>query len=117
MNALAPERIHRNHRDQAPKFDPARQASTTPGKPALFHIVAQAQHAGRRLAASPSLQQCEGPASQRQPSPRGSICDGSRPDSQAGICTASFTAGIQHEGRAVEHQFVLSAELVDVDER
>ena len=118
VDALGPERIDRD-RGREGRVDAARQAEHHAGEAVLGDIVVQAQDHGAvdRLqvrqgrgdrAALHRLQALVGaapPAGQRQ-----------RLD-EAGRLRHQAAIGVQRERAAVEHQLVLAADLVDVEQR
>ena len=111
------------HRPRPPRTAPNRCRRTvparTPGNPFLFDIVAQAQHHARdrsRLVAArapaPPARRRRQPPSSRAPA----RCRRCVPR-QAGNCAATEQIGIEHERGAVEHQLVLPADLIEIDQR
>ena len=98
-------------------IDAARQPEDDPGKPVLLDVVAHAEHAsliGGRVAGiddralayrAPPAAVGLAPFSERQLLlPGGKLC-------------GEALVGIEHERGAVEHELVLTADLVDVEER
>ena len=116
VDALGSERVDRHRRAQR-RIDPARQAEHNSGKAVLIDVVAQARHACRIVGAfgfdgrnlRPILT-APGRAATLPMRRDDDFLKGRELERRRAI-------GVQAERHAVEHQFVLSADLVDVDGR
>ena len=114
-HALRAERIHGDRRTER-RVDAAGDAEQHARKAVLAHIVAQAQHAGGVIAllAVDDLghRPLAAPAVRRaRPLQRGQALLERRK------LRRQRTVAVQRERSAVEHQFILAAELVEVDQR
>ena len=116
MHARRPQRIHRQCSADR-RINAAGHAQDHTGKPVLVDIVAQAQHAGRIIrfvpfghrhlragGATPAVRAAR-PVRQRDLFHKRAHLEGQR------------RIGIEAEGCPVEHQLVLSADLIEIDQR
>ena len=117
VDARRPQRIDRQRRGER-RIDAARQPHDDAGKAVLLDIFAQPQHAGgviglvpffdhgaRRLDADPAVCADAARRSWRRIRRNAGNCDGER------------AIGVEREGGAVEDEFVLAADLVQIDQR
>ena len=116
MNSLRPQRINR-HRGNHRRVDAARKPQHHAGKAVLQHIVAKPQHAGLPrlfflLGQAGNVAPCHRPAALATP-PFG---NGHRLFEHRHLqCKAPV--GVEHERRAIEHQFILPANLIEIGKR
>ena len=118
-DAAHPLRSQRIDGDRRAKrgIDAAGKPEDDTGKPILLDVIAQAQHAGgvigllplldrldRPLDAAPAIV-CAPPMGDRHTLAKRRKLRGER------------AVGVEHEGGAVEHQLVLAADLVEIDQR
>ena len=116
MHALGPQRIHRDRSNER-RVDAARQSQHHTRKPVLVDVVAQAQHAGVIGCRVPFLEHSLRP---RLAAPAG-CCLLPLGDDQCFFPRRELhgeaRVGIENERRAVEHQLVLSSDLVEIGQR
>ena len=119
VHPLRPQRVDRD-RGRERGIDAAREAQHDAGEAVLVDIVAQAQDHG----AVDRLERPAGagrsgrarPAARRSSAPRSPAGQRQRLD-EAGRLRHQPAVGVEREGAAVEHQLVLAADLVDVEQR
>ncbi len=109
------ERVDRDRRAQR-GIDAAGDAEQYAGKSVLADVVAQAQHTGRVIALVALDQRHDRPGTAPAVGALGPV---QRDDAllEGGQLRRDRKIGVERERRAVEHQFVLSADLVEIDQR
>ena len=114
-NLIGAERIDRDRRTQR-GIDAAGNAEQHAGKAVLADVVAQAQHAGRVIALVALDQRHHGPGAAPAV---GALGPAQRDDAllEGGQLRRDRKIGVERERRTIEHQFVLSADLVEIDQR
>ncbi len=116
MDARRPKRIDR-HRRRESRIDAAREAEHDPGKAVVLDIIAQAHHAGRIVRFVALLDALDS-ALDAAPAGIAALPDRARDLGPKGRqLRRQGPVAVQRERRALEHQFVLAADLVEVNER
>ncbi len=116
MHARGAERIDR-HRRAKRRVDAAREAQHHAGEAVVVDIVAKAHHAGRVIGLVALLDRLERTLD-AAPALFTPLPHGARDHwPKGGQLHREAAVGIEREGRALEHQFVLPADHVEVDQR
>ena len=115
-HALRPQRIDRHRRAQR-GIDAAGEADDDAGKAVLVDIVAHAEHAGGVVGLVAGLERRDGTAAAGPAVGRAREYHRRHRLAERRELRAEGQVGVEHEGGALEHELVLAADLVDVDER